>query len=342
MFTVNDAIFERLRVGGESEQVSAIRELSAVASDPDVSSRDYELLATRVATLPVENIMSVTNRLAEDSTETDQVRVFAAVTCATACRRMRVQSGGRHVIRSVQHLEQTYPILRHMRALTYLDGPPSELHDGLALAESAYAAMPENPGVAHALACFLVDSSRLDGMEPEDNPRLTRALGLVNDALRSEVRPSFFYTRAKIHRKLGNFQEAKADLVTAIENEDRQSVDHVERIMGYVVESSLVDVNRTTSELLRRAQDAVTETRNKVAEIETDTAAALERIREAQARTVETIAFFAGALALIQFTAITMGKGYDVGEAVVLILVLGVVLFGAILSGAYLLRKGIK
>jgi hypothetical protein len=37
-----------------------------------------------------------------------------------------------------------------------------------------------------------------------------------------------------------------------------------------------------------------------------------------------------------------MGKGYDVGEAVVLILVLGVVLFGAILSGAYLLRKGIK
>jgi hypothetical protein len=37
---------------------------------------------------------------------------------------------------------------------------------------------------------------------------------------------------------------SKADLVTAIDNENRDSIDHVERVMSYVVESSLVDVSQ--------------------------------------------------------------------------------------------------
>lgn len=341
MPTVDESLINQLIHGSEEEKIASIRSLAEVY-DSVTEARDYELLATRIATVPVNGIIRLTSRIAEDKNEPNTVRVFAAVTCATACRRSRIQSEGRHVVRSVQTLEHAYPILRHMRALSYLDGPPSEVREGLGLAESAYGSMPHNPGVAHSLACFLVDVSYMDGSDTEDIPRLQRALGLVNDALARETRPRFFYTRARIHRKLGNFREAKADLATAIDHEDRESSDHRERITSYLIESSMVDADRSTSELIRRSQESIAVARNQILEMETKMGDSLARIREAQVRMVETIAFFASALALIQFTAVTLGKGYNLVEAVTLVGALGLVLFVAVISGAILLRRGIK
>lgn len=327
--------------GDSNSRVAAIREL-AIMVDPVRESRKYELLATQVATIPLPDIVTLATRIAQDAEEDNNVRVFSAVVGATACRRMRLQSQGRGIVRDVQHLEELFPILKHIRSLTYLDGRPSELRDGLNLAESAYVALPDNPGVSHALACFLVDSCPPGELQPKNRAQLKRALGLVNNALRDEFRSKFFHTRAKIQHKLGRHAEAKADLVTAIDNENRDSIDHVERVMSYVVESSLVDVSQVTADLARRAEEAIADTQLKVDMIRHDTDDALSRIRQAQARTVETVAFFAGALALVQFSAITLGKEYSVFEAILVISVLGIILFGSILGGAYLLRRGLK
>ncbi len=312
---------------------------AAAACDPVTDSREYELLCTRIAT-QVPNIIPFCVGMVIDVDQPTKIRVFAAVIGAIACRRSRRRAEGQQILRSVENLEHDFPILLHMRALAYRYGEPAELRRGRRLAENAYARLPHNPGVAHSLATFLTDLAYIEEDDATERELLDRALQLTNEAIQSESRSSFYYTRARINRKLGHYSDAKDDLGIAIDTEDPSAADYRDRIGEYLVQSSLVDVDRTTRQLLGNTKAELDRSESRIAELEARIEEANMRSNAAQVQTISVLAFFSSILALIQFTALTLGKGYTLRESLVLVSVISVVLFSAVLLGSWVLRRG--
>ena len=299
--------------------------------------REYELAATRLAT-EAPNMADRASRLALDQSLPQEERLLATVVAAIAFRRSRLRSRGQFFLESVGGTLPATPLLTHMRALAHAGGDPEQLRTGRDLARRARSEMPDNPGVAHSLATFIADLAYCDDDSCDDD-ELHAALRLVDDALLTEQRPRYYYTKGRIHRRLGNYEEARAALTTAIVLEDRAALDYRERLTDYVVEMSLVDADRTIAKLISQSREALEQSQSAVDEVDRRLEAALERFRDAQYRTVETIAFFASALALIQFSAVALGNEMPFWQSLSIIAVLGLVLFAAVLVGAYALRR---
>jgi len=242
----------------------------------------------------------------------------------------------------VKDLEQNYPILLHLYAITFRGGEPAELRRGLRAAEQAYARLRPNAGAAHDLAAFLMDLAYIEDDEEIASRNLQRALGLIDEAIQEEPRGRFYYTRGRINRKLGNLEAAKSDLEIAIETEDPSTIDYRHRITEYILESSLVDADRATQHFQRRAEAAIDQSEERIAKPETRVNEANEKFAGTQLQIISTLAFFASILALIQFAALTLGKGYNLTQALILVAVLGFMLFSAIIIGSLILRQGVK
>jgi tetratricopeptide (TPR) repeat protein len=327
--TANDDA-DRIRIFGELARIN----------DPLEEARAYEVLSARIAARVV-GIIPFCARLSADHNASTEVRIFAAVTGATACRRSRRWAEGRDILGHVRELQRDYPILLHMYALTYRGGEPAELRRGVRAAEEAYAKLPGNPGVAHSLAAFLTDIAYLDAESADNSATLARALELVNEAIGLEPSARFYFTRAKINRKLGRFDDAKADLAIAMENEDPTSVDHRHRIAEYMLESNLVDADRATRHYNQRTKELMDSTEAKILSLDARIDEATARAAGAQLQTISALAFFASLLALIQFTALILGKGYAVGQALAVVAAMAVVIFAAVFLGSWMLRKAL-
>jgi tetratricopeptide (TPR) repeat protein len=335
--------FEQLLSALQNASPDTLRQIfteMALTCDPVSNSREYELLCTRIAT-QAQNIIPFCVGIVSDVQQDTNIRVAAAVIGAIACRRNRRRADGQQILRHVEHLESDFPILLHMRALTYRYGEPADLRRGRRLAENAYARLPNNPGVIHSLAAFLIDLAYIEEDDDTERKLLLRALPLVNDAIEKESRSSFYYTRARINRKLGNYSDAKDDLGIAIDLEDPSAADYRDRIGEYLVQSSLVDVDRSTRQLLRNTKAELDRSETRIAELEERVEEANRRSNAAQLQTVSVLAFFSSILALIQFTALTLGKGYSLQQALVLVAVVGVILFVAVVLGSWLLRQSV-
>jgi hypothetical protein len=326
----------------------------AEARDPREDARASEVLAIRAIDRQEHDVVGLLEHIVRDDNVAESARVFAAVLCSITCRRQHRRVYGRQVISFVQALEETYPILIHMQALSYIDGNEADLRYGLFLAEKALALMPENPGTQHSLADFLVTVSYLDSDVSVET--LGRAYDLVTRAIDETHWPRYFYTRARIERRLGEFKDAKNDLAEAIKLEDVNAPRRQDRIRDYLLESRLVDADRTTSGGIEQARTALSNAEqsvedmrksidDRIGDIQTKAEERVgemrksidDRIGDIQTKVVETIAFFAVVLALVEFSASTLRKGFGLGGSLLMIIVLGVTLFGAVVGGGWLL-----
>jgi len=261
-----DQLIVQFDTVSEQDKLAVFARLADVF-DPVTEARRYEVLGVQVATRTSNIVPFCLGVLADHHAET-KLRVFAAVVGASACRRNRRRNEEQEILRQVKDLEQSYPILLHLYAITFRGGEPAELRRGLRVAEQAYARLRPNAGAAHDLAAFLTDLAYLEDDEETASTNLQRALALVNEAIQEEPRGRFYYTRGRIHRKLGNLEAAKSDLEVAIETEDPSATDYRHRITEYVLESSLVDADRATKHFQRRAEAAIDQSEERIAELE--------------------------------------------------------------------------
>jgi tetratricopeptide (TPR) repeat protein len=340
MIDSTDQLILQLETAPEKDKLAIFARLADIF-DPITEARRYEILGVQVATRTTNIVPFCLSILANHDAGTE-LRVFAAVVGASACRRNRRRSEGQAILRQVKDLEQNYPILLHLYAITFRGGEPAELRRGLREAEQAYARLRPNSGAAHDLAAFLTDLAYLEDDEEIASNNLQRALVLVNEAIQEEPRGRFYYTRGRINRKLGNLEAAKSDLEVAIETEDSSAIDYRHRITEYILESSLVDADRATQHFQRRAAAAIDQSEERNIRLETRVDEASEKFAGTQLQIISTLAFFASILALIQFAALTLGKGYNLTQALILVGALGFILFSAIVVGSLMLRRGMK
>ena len=189
--------------------------------------------------------------------------------------------------------------------------------------------MPEAAGVIHSLAAALIDA--LEARGSRETSELTEALKLVNEAVELKQRPRFLYTRARILRRMERYDEALDNLMEAIDGEDRQALDWRDRIAEYILLRAEIDMERAANRLIgsveltleRRIEETVR-----------------RRVDGAELRLVQTIAFVAAAIGLVQASVATLGKR-PVGQAMLIVFGLAIALFGAVGIGAVLIRRSL-
>lgn len=327
-----DRFAVELRDAAPSDRANVVGEIAAAAQAClDEDTDRYETLVARIAlraAVPESLLVGLLER-----EQDPQVRFLCFAMLFTLLRRRRARRRTRDLIAAHRGEFGPRALFQHFEAMSHAGGSVGELRRGLAAAERAVTALPGTPGPLHTCAVFLADLVSAGG---SDNPEadLQRAMQLVDEAIdKSWGRARFFHTRARLLRMRGDFDAAHAEIVKAIDQEDPDVVDFQERIAVYLIEKSTIEAERairqvylTNSRDLRQAFD--------------------ERVRQiqgTQTRLIEAVAFIAAALAIVQATMQeTMAhaeRRRSVWEVVLLIGTLGVVLFGAVLLTAYLLRR---
>lgn len=230
-----------------------------------------------------------------------------------------------------------HPLLVHLLALSFLDGDLADLRKGFALVHEARPGLPQHAGVAHSFADFAARIATLDPTQGAD--LLDEAMAAVNEAIElNPHRGRFYYTRARLHRLGGNHRSARQDLSTAIEKEDRRAFDYQSRLTDYLIEMAVIDVMTRGNAQVRELDARLDATGDRISDLQTTLDKSKDASNEAQFRLIETIAFFAAVLALVQ-ASLGLMQNRSLGEALVILLVLACSLFGSIAVGALVLRR---
>lgn len=299
-----------------------------LAAQLDLARADeYELAATSLAVARDDTtdfaLRTFTDNLAFD--RSTQFLIFA--TGAIACRRAQDKHRSDALFKLARREFADMPLFKHFLALSLDDGKLPELKRGLGLEREILGETAPHAGAAHLIARFILQL-RGCGDRGIGRPELEEALDAVDEAI--QLRPGyakFFATRAAVYRQLGRFREARNDLLDAIRLEDRNSVDARERIGDYKRELAVVDVYRTLGSI-----------EHKVDELEIRTQGTIERLRNAELSVITAVAFLAAALALVQIT-LTNATDRSVGASIVIVGSFGIVLFGAVAFGSWLLKR---
>jgi tetratricopeptide (TPR) repeat protein len=307
----------------DEERIAILQEVSAYLDPADAYT--FELAATRIAVEAPQTCSSAL-RSAADPGGKPAFRFLCVAVGAIACRRLNQHKEGHKLFDDVGRDFDHIPLMWHLRSLSYSGGSLTELRQGLDAARSALERLPQSPGVIHNVAVFLMDVEEAEG---ETGGHLEEALAYVERAIRLERRSRFLYTRARILRRLKRYEEARENLVEAVQAEDRNAADYQKRVLDYTLEMSLLDVGRT----LERVIDQTESTLGRQIE-ETVT----RKVEGAELRLVQTIAFVAAAIGFVQASVAAIG-GRSIGETVVVLGVLAAALFGAVGLAAVLIKR---
>ena len=241
-------------------------------------------------------------------------------------------------IRAVAETEfSDHRIALHFRGLSYLNEATQGLRRGYELERQALDAFPRHAGILHATAYFIVELRQCVAPEIGD-AELAEGIRLVDQAL-SEPRARFYYTRARLYRYLGKFDDARDDLRKAIDLEDRSAKDYLERFVDYSIQLSLVEADQA-ADAARQTLQATIDAQLAAAEEQVGTQAqqALDRVDRAEIRLVEVVAFIIAAVGIVQFTVGGVAKRSFLG-ALGLEIAFGLILFGAVYFLSWLLRR---
>jgi tetratricopeptide (TPR) repeat protein len=230
-----------------------------------------------------------------------------------------------------------HPLFVHLLALCYIDGDIDELKKGLGLVREARSGLSRHAGSAHSFAHFVVRIASLDLVQAAT--MFDEAMAAVNEAI--ELNPNrgrFYHTRAKLHRLGGNHHSARKDLGLAIEKEDRRAFDCQQRISEYMTDLAVLDLMSTFERRIGELDDRLATTDDRISDLRTVVDKTKDASNEAQFRLIETIAFFAGVLALVQ-ASVGLLQNRSLWEAFVILLTLTVILFGSMAVGATIVRR---
>jgi hypothetical protein len=328
------------------------RLVDVLSFDPARAYRD-ELRAARVAAASSSVMLDAAIEvLKRDRSEPDQLRWIAFVVGSTAARRSRQRSKGHVVLGLVDGEFGDRPLRPHFEALSYLNDPLQGLRVGYALELEALDALKSHPGVVHAVSYFIAELRKCDADEIGE-AELRQGVELASKAIQLYEHARFYYTRARLRRELGEFDQARDDLLRAIELEGSVSGDSQKRQVDYAIELSLVDVDRQTVKTRRAFEQELTDARSRLEEteagvdrrlqqLESRTEDAVRMIEGAELRLIQVAAFVTAAVGLVQFTAGTIGDRPFL-SALGLVLGFGVVLLGFVfVLSAVLARRRIS
>lgn len=306
----------------------------------EIDPRDalaYEVAATRLAVELMPDIQDLARRRLAAPGGGEATRFLLLICGVIACRRMHDRVTARTLIDATRDEFREIPLYWHFRALTYLlHGSATDLRDGLEAAEIAHDDLPDNPGVLHTLACFhadLIETGRAPTSHDLAEPLelVDKAISLAERAspeVRALYRGRFYYTRARFLRRLERYDDARSDLLKAIELENRASADHAQRIADYLVELALIDADRSLTRLASKHgmfEERLVET--------------AQRLEGAELRVISVVAFVTGLLAIVQVSVGTIGAGRPFWQVLAIICLLAVVLLSAVAAGSYFMHR---
>jgi len=318
---------ERLRESDSAEQRLEI--FASAAKTLSLESRDqYELDATCLA-VARSDIPEFARRALSGSEQLDEdTRFLVFAAGAIACRRAEDKRKGEELLDLVREEFGQELLFKHFDALALEGGNKRQLRRGLALEKEILGegGGRQHPGGAHLVARFILQLSECD--ETVGEAEFQEALDAVGEAI--EGRPEyakFFATRAAVYIHLGNFDNAREDLMQAIRLEDRSSVDARERIAEYKFERRMIEMYRA----LRSVAD---QTKN----LEGRSEKTAERLHGAEVSVISAVAFIAAILSLIQITLANVNDR-PLGESLIIVGSFALILFGAVGFGVWLLRR---
>lgn len=317
---------ERLRVIEDDDD--RLRLFREAAGKLDLGEADkYELGATAFA-VARDDTADFAQRILSEGQEKDRmVRFLVFATGAIACRRSQDKALGEGMFELAGDEFTDVLLFKHFLALSLDDGRVKELKRGLRLERDFREQTKAHAGAAHLVARLIVQLRDCDKANIKD-AELQEALDAVDEAI--ELRPGyakFLATRAAVYRQLGRFAEARDDLLEAIRLEDRRSFDARERIDDYKRDLTMLGAYSNLDSI-----------DDKVTTLEGRTQRTVERLRGAELSVITAVAFVAGIISLVQIT-LTNVTDRPLGESIAIVGSFGVVLFGAVAFGAWLLRR---
>lgn len=322
---IQNATRELRETGSDGDR---LRLFEDVATLLDVDRGDeYELAATSLAVVRDDTAKFALRALGGQETIDRSGRFLIFATGAIACRRAQDKQLSDSLFDAVGKEFEDISLFKHFLALALDGGKQRELRRGLKLERKFLEEMAPHAGASHLVARFILQL-RECGDRAIGDDALDEALDTVDEAI--ELRPGyakFFATRAAVYRQLGQFRDARNDFLDAIRLEDRDSVDARERIGDYKRELAVIDVFRTLGSV-----------EHKVVDLEDRSRLTVERLRNAELSVVTAVAFLAAALALVQITLVNAADR-SVAESIAIVGAFGVVLFGAVALGSWLLRR---
>lgn len=319
---------EDLRATGEIEKRLEI--FTRAAQQLDREERDqYELDATCLAVARKDTAEFARSVLTRPEQPDEETRFLVFAAGAIACRRADDRETGKELLDQVRGQFARLPLFKHFHALSLEGGSKRQLETGLALEKEVLEEEGEgrfHAGGAHLIARFILQLSECDNTIGEED--FLKALDSVNEAIDSRRGyAKFLATRAALHMRLGNFDDAHTDLVEAIRLEDRSSVDAPARIAEYKLERRMIEMHRTLRSLSRQAKS-----------VEDRSEKTAERLRGAELSVISAVAFIAAILSLIQITLDNINNR-PLGESLAIVGSFAVILFGAVAFGSWLLRR---
>jgi hypothetical protein len=343
---------ERIRAfQGRLKQASTFEERRAVvrqaAAELDsLEDDDFEVVAARFSE-QTEDTIDFARESLQDRELGRETRFLIFTMGAIACRRRTDRTSAKGLFGGVGREFEDIPLFKHLHALSYEGGRLADLRQGLQLEREAYQALKPHGGAAHAIATFIVQIVEQSEHPSDERDELLReALERVEEAIgRRRDYAKFYFTKGRIHRQRGEWKDAREALTEAVERENRGSVDAPDRLRDYRLELSLVAVDQTMRRLNEEAKEATKAAAERAEQADADVKMlekevdkAVMRLEGAQVSVITAVAFVASAIGLVQVTVRGFGAR-PFYEAIALVAVFAVVLFGATAVGARLLRR---
>jgi tetratricopeptide (TPR) repeat protein len=298
---------------------------------------EYETRATFIAVAWPELVPICDNLARTAEEEGERFRFLATAIAFNGYRRDRQFSRARSLLESISPIYGGIPLLAHFQAMAMQGSGIEGLRRGVTWAEQAHRLLPDNPGATHTNAVAIADLCDAGGIsDPAAERReLEGALLLVDDAIRVfPNRARFYHTRARIRRRLRDYDSARSDLDRAIEIEPRTDLDSRERIATYLIERSLVDSDRAVRAMIDEAQATSLKLTSQTELLRRDLA-------ESQIKVVEVIGFVGAVLGLVIATGSTFGSR-PMPEALLLLAGMAVILLSAVAVGSWILQRALR
>lgn len=328
----------------ESDAIETLKKIVEANKHP--TAREIEEACTRLVT--IHGSFAHFYQKISTSNESEDLRAYAAVAASIGFRRKKRREASIQAAKSLAEIRPQWlflsPLIKHLESLNYFERP-SMLQWGLELSTQAAKEMPDNSGVRHAHAQFLLENAiwNIEDLD-EKQAALNEALNEVDVALALQSGWSKFHlTRGRILLRLNDDRHAKglAEIEAAISTEKVDTMDNPQRILSYQVEMSLEELRQESRNSVQDFKKIEQGLREEYEVLYRDS------IREQQNQMIVVIAFMTSIVALLQFgaAAFSIAEKDFVGKHASFYSILlatgsvGIVLFSATFFGAWLLRS---
>jgi ElaB/YqjD/DUF883 family membrane-anchored ribosome-binding protein len=277
----------------------------------------------------------------------------ACIVAAIGFRRCGEPELSREAVQELKKTAMPWPDARalvlHLESLTYIGTTGDALATGLDMSREANKLCPNNAGMLHAKADFLVESAiwvspQTSGVTSEK--LLAEAREAVDAAIALEPDwPKFSYTRARIRirqaRSSEEYLTALNELESAHAREATASVDSADRRARYQFEKIMVEMRWTLTGMEERVQREYRAVEKRAQEM------IAEAGRRSQVQVVAAVGFLTSLLALLQFAAalfVTADKAAESAEIsywylVITIAIVAVILMGSVALATWMIGR---